>query len=281
MESIIFKNIIDKINESTSNINSYFKNIDYYDTNIYTIFEKMPKNNIIIYILIIFLIFNFISRLNIRFNEIFSLFICIIIIYYLMKKDYTTFIDFTNEKSNQLKFLHKLMFDNKNWITMNDKNFFITPIYPYQKSYLYLNPVIVQLFFDIKKISSYNISSYVNSLIHCNNVIGIEYESKIGLNREYLNYQTAILEQQKALNELNSSIYNIPESYVPVYMKSIKLLQELLNKHIYNISQLYKNNNKLNSITIDSVPNDFYEVNFVINPDDTKTKEYISVFNMY
>jgi hypothetical protein len=133
----------------------------------------------------------------------------------------------------------------------------------------------------MKGISSYNISSYVESLYHCNNLIGIEYESKIGLNRDYLNYNSAILEKSKALNALNSSIYNIPEAYVQKYMKSMKILQSLLNQHLYTIGNYFKNNNKLNPITINKVPDDFYDINFIINPDDTKTSDYMSVYNMY
>ena len=84
MSSIIFENIINKINNSTENINSYFENIDIYNTNIYDIIDKIPKYNIIIYIFIIFLIFNFVSRLNIRLNEILTWIICILLLYFLI-----------------------------------------------------------------------------------------------------------------------------------------------------------------------------------------------------
>ena len=56
MSDIIFQNLFHKINLSTNNINSYFENIDYYNTNFYDILSKNPKYNLIIYILIVFLI---------------------------------------------------------------------------------------------------------------------------------------------------------------------------------------------------------------------------------
>jgi hypothetical protein len=281
MTSIIFQNIYDKLNESTQNINDYFNDIDFYNKNIYILFQKLPKYNIIIYIFIIFIIFNFISKFNIRLNEILSLFISIILIYFLMEKDYTSFILFTNTKKKQLKFLHNLMFDNNNWITITNNYFISKPFNSPEKSYLYLNPLIVQLFYNIKNYSSFNISSYVNSLFHCNNVLGIEYEVSLGLNREYLNYETAQFEKDNDLNELCSDIYNIPHADTGKYRSVIKTLHSLLASHMYNISQLLKNKNELNPITVDSVPNDLYDIDFFIKKDDTHTPGYMSVFNLY
>jgi hypothetical protein len=281
MTSIIFQNIYDKLNESALNLNYYFDNIDLYNKNIYILFKKLPKYNIIIYIFIIFIIFNFVSRFNIRLNEILSLFISIILIYFLMEKDYTSFILFTNTKKKQLKFLHNLMFDNNNWITITNNYFISKPFNSPEKSYLYLNPLIVQLFYNIKNYSSFNISSYVNSLFHCNNVLGIEYEVSLGLNREYLNYETAQFEKDNALNELCSVIYNIPHADTGKFRSVIKTLHSLLTSHMYNISQLLKNKNELNPITVDSVPNDLYDIDFFIKKDDTHTPGYMSVFNLY
>lgn len=281
MTSIIFQNIYDKINNATENINYYFSNEDLYNKNIFLLFDRLPKYNVLIYILIIFIIFNFISRFNIRLNEIFALLISVIVIYYLMEKDYTTFILFTNTKKKQLQFLHKLMFDNDNWITITDNYFMSKPFNVPEKSYLYLNPLIIEFFYNIKNYASFNISSYVNSLFHCNNILGIEYEVSIGLNRDYLNYETAIYEKNNALNELSSVIYSISPAEVVKYKDSIKVLQSLLTTHIYNISQILKNKNKLTQITVNTMPDDSYDTNFIIKNDDTHTSGYMSVFNLY
>ncbi len=281
MENIIVKNIYDDVNTAANNINSYFNNIDYYDTNIYTIIEKLPKYNVLIYIFIIFIIFNFINRLNIKLNEILAFMICLLLIYYLIKKDYTSFIKYTQNKNLQLKFIHNLVFNNKDWSYVNYNNLFIRPFQSSEKSYLYLDPNIIEIFFNFKNISSFNISAYVNSAIHANNILGIEYEIKIGLNRDYLNYNTAVEESKKALNELNSAIYKLPEGYIDKYKRSIELLHGILNQHLINIGNICKNNNKLNDITITTMPDNFYDENFIISADDTKTSDYISVYNMY
>ena len=95
MDGFIFKNLLNKINNSSDDINTYFKNDDLYNNNIYEILSKIPKYNIIVYIFIIFLIYNFIKKLEIRLNEILVWIICILLIYLLIKKDYTQFIQYT------------------------------------------------------------------------------------------------------------------------------------------------------------------------------------------
>jgi hypothetical protein len=282
MTSIIFQNVLDNVFNSTNNINSYFENYDKYKTNIYQLINTLPNEYIVIYIFIVFLLYNFILRFNINSGHIYALLITVIIMYFIINNNYFNFMSYTSKKTTDLKFLHKLMYDNKdNFISSNSVNFFLTPIKPYQVSYLYLNPALIEVFISIKDISSLNISSYVDSLYHSNNVIGIDHESSIGLNRNYLNYNSAILEKNKALNSLNSAIYNLPESYIPKYMKSIKILHGLLNEHLNNIGNNFKNVNKLNGLRVDTVPDDFYDINFIISPNDTKTRDYISTYNMY
>jgi hypothetical protein len=281
MDNIIFKNIYDKISSSTSNVNSYFDNIDYYNTNMYDILYKIPKYNIIIYIFLIAIIYNFINRLKIRLNEILTFLFCLLIIYLLIKKDYTEFIKYTQYKKSQLNFLHKLIF-NKEWEYAKHNSILIKPTGG-EKSYLYLNPVIVELFYNIREYSQYNISSYINSIIHCNNVIAIEYQSKIGLDKEYMNYEMAIDETKKALNELSSVIYNLPLtklSYIKL-KNTVKTLHELLNKHIHVIGELFKNDNKVNDINMFSMPDSFYDDYFLIMANDTNTDEYNSTYNLY
>lgn len=283
MSSIIFQNIIDKINTSSNNINSYFENSDYYNTNIYDIYTKIPKSNIIIYIFIVFIVFNFISRLEIRLNEIMTFLVSVILIYILFKKDYSEFIKYTNVKKSQLDFLHKLIFNDTGVDYAKIADIFFKPAGHNEKSFLYLNPLIVQFFYNLRNYSQLNISSYVNSIIHSNNVIGLSYQSTIGLDRSYLNYELAIDETKKALNSLNSMIYNLHSTKIS-YNKleeSIKILHSLLNKHISDMAVIFKNENKMGTMSIDKRPDSFYDMYFKISEDDTKTQDYMSVYNLY
>lgn len=283
MSSIIFKNIIDKITTSSNNINNYFENIDSYNTNIYEILKKLPKDNIIIYIFIVFCVYNFISRLKIRLNEILSFIVCLVILYILSQKDYKEFINYTDIKKDQINFINKLIFNGKVWDYVKKNNIFIESLNLREKSYLYLNPAIVEFFYNLRLFSKYNISSYINSIIHCNNIIRIDYETKLGLNSEYYNFEIALDEKKKALNELNSLIYNLPSTVVSYnnFNDSIKILQSLLNKIINDMSILFKDLNKTKEINISSKPDNFFEENYFISEDDTKTQNFISTYNMY
>ena len=44
---------------------------------------------------------------------------------------------------------------------------------------------------------------------------------------------------------------------------------------------MLKNKNKLTPITVDTMPDDYYGINFIIKNDDTHTPGYMPVFNLY
>ena len=129
----------------------------------------------------------------------------------------------------------------------------------------------------------YNISAYTMSIIHSNNVIAFDYESQIGINRKYYNYQTAIVEKEKALNELNTVIYNLPSTIVDYekFNSTIQTLHSLLNQHLINMDTLFKNINKTKEINNSSMPDNFYDETFLIKANDMESKEYISTYNVY
>jgi len=284
MSEIIFKRIYDKVNDASANINSYFDNFSIYNANFYEILKNIPKQNIILYLFIGLIIFNLIRPLNIRLNEILTFMVCMLVIYYLIQKDYSEFTTFIKSKKNQLNFLHKLMFDDKGWSFQLENEISFLPNVLKKKSYLYMNPIIVELFYNARKYLEYNPNAYISSLRHCNNVIGFDYETKIGLNREYYNYDTAILESKKALNDFQSFIYSINPLTLqnfPEFLDYQTKLHELLNSHLYNMSILFKEKNKSEDLTVDKRPDNFYDMNFFISADNTKTKDYNSVFDMY
>lgn len=283
MDDIIFQNIIEKINKSSNNINSYFENIDYFNTNIYDVYTKLPKYKIILYILVVFIIFSFLRTFNIRLNEIMAFSISILFIYILLIKDYKEFINYTNVKKNQLNFLHKIMFNTRDIEYAKLTNLIVKPKNSDQKSFLYLNPLIVEFFFNLREYSQLNVSAYANSLLHTNNLLGLDYQTQIGLDRQYLNYETALDEFRQALNEFNTFIYSIQLSKKAYnnFDSSIKILHSLLLKHIQDMEAIFKNDNKTKDIDIYSAPDDFYDLKFHTKADDTHINDYFSVYNIY
>jgi len=280
MNGLIFHNFLERISTTSLNINSYFQNMDSYDSDTFNILTRLPPYFIIIYIFIIFLIFNFISRIKIRLNDILTLFISIIVIYFLIRNNFKTFTDYSKLKQTQLEFIHKLIFDNEFSYALKD-DFIIKP--SKEKTYLYTDPTLIDFYYNIREYSQYNISSFVKSLIHCNNILGLCYEAKMGINRKYLNYETIVLETKNALNELNSIIYNLPSSIITFnkFKNSMLILHKLLNQHVYDMGILFKSTNKLDDINLYKMPDNFYDEYFFISSNDTKVKNYQSVYNMY
>lgn len=284
MSELIFKRLYDKVNDATSSINQYFDNFSLYNANFYTTLKNIPKHNIVIYLFIALIIFNLIRPLNIRLNDILTFMVCILVIYYLIQKDYSEFTTYIGTKKNELNFLHKLMFNQKDWSFQIEDEISFLPSILKKKTYLYMNPVLVELFYNARKYVEYNPSAYISSLRHCNNVIGLDYETKIGLNREYYNYDTAILESKKALNDFQSFIYSIDpltKQNFPQFLDYQTKLHGLLNGHLNNMSILFKQKNKTEELDISKRPDNFYDMNFFISPDNTKTRDYNSVFDMY
>jgi len=280
MNGLIFHNLLERISTTSLNINSYFQNMDSYDSDIYNILTKLPSYFIIIYIFIIFLIFNFVSRITIRLNDILTLFISIIVIYFLIRTNFKSFTDYTKLKQTELEFIHKLIFDNEFSYALKD-DFIVKP--SKQKTYLYTDPLIIDFFYNIREYSQYNISAFVKSLIHCNNILGLCNEAKIGINRKYLNYEIIIFETKNALNELNSIIYSLPSNIITYnkFKNSMLTLHKLLNQHVYDMGILFKSSNKLDGINLNKMPDNFYDEYFFISSNDTKMNNYQSVYNMY
>ena len=283
MSNLIFNNLFDKIGDSSNYINGFFEDFGYYNNTIYELLSKLPSYQIVIYFFIILLIYSFLGKLNIRTNEILAFLVSCTVIYYLIQKDFNGFIDFTKANKQQLTFLNKIMLDKKYNFESNIGYVILRPKDLTQDSYLYLSPIIINFFYDIRECINYNIIAYSNTLFHCNNIIGLEYESRIGINRTYYNYQIAVDESKKALNELQSLIYMTPSTIMTYnkFQNSIKVLHEILNAYLSRMSTLFQNKNKIEDITIDTKPDNFYDMNFFISADDTHTKNYISTFDLF
>ena len=146
MSNLIFNNLFDKIGDSSNYINTFFDDFGYYNNTIYELLSKLPSHQIVTYFFIILLIYSFISKLNIRTNEILAFLVSCVVIYYLIQKDFNGFIDFTKANKNQLKFLNKIMFDKKYNFESNIGNRFLKPKDLTEESYLYLSPIIINFF---------------------------------------------------------------------------------------------------------------------------------------
>jgi len=285
MSNIIFNNYLEKSNETNKKISEFLDKKDLYIPNIYNILNTIPNNKILFYFFLILLIYSFFKNMEIRLNEIFIFLVCMIVLYILIQKDYVNFIKFTDDKKLQMDFLEKMMFQNLNYekaiiggesLTSTDIN--------NKTSYLYYDPIIVSYYYNIRDIINYDSSSYINSLLHTNNLLKISYQSNIMQKNLKENYEQAIIEKKKALNYLSHIIFNIPSNGVfqKKYDDSLQILHQRLNGHIDNIAILFKDIIKQrNDNTNSYLPEDTFEKDQYTQPYDNDKRKSNLVHDLY
>jgi hypothetical protein len=285
MSTFIFNNYLEKSNDTNKKISEFLDKKDLYIPNIYNILNTIPANNVLFYFLVILLIYAFIRNKEIRLNEIFIFLIGLLIIYFLIQKDYINFTKFTDEKKIQIKFLEKLLFQNNNFesaiiggesLTINDvKN---------KKSYLYYDPIIIEFYYNIRDMVNYDISSFINSLSHTNNLLRISYQSNMLKENLKENFEQAVIEKNKALNSLSYLIFNIPTNNIlyKKYKDSIEILHLRLNGHIENMAILFKDTTReKNDNTNSYLPTDTFDKNQDTQPIDKGVNRSSLVYNLY
>ena len=205
------------------------------------------------------------------------------VIIYLFQKDYLDFTNYIKDNSNKIKFLNKLLFNDTNWNYADTQGDFLTLNKQYQKSYLYLNPLIVDFFYNIREFTQYNINNYTECLRNVNNIIGINQQVSRNLYNPFLDYTTAILFRDNALNALSAIIYNIPSTIIldDKLYNSVTELQELLNAHILDIGAICKYKNEKDGIDNSSMPDDIISDKDYIKENDTNSVGYNNSYNLY
>ena len=285
MSSFIFNNYLEKSNETNKKINEFLDKKDIYIPNIYNILNTIPSNSVLFYFFVVLLVYAFLKNREIRLNEIFIFMVCIVIIYFLIQKDYVNFIKFTDDKKLQMNFLEKLMFQNNNFeraiiggesLTIGDSN--------NKESYLYYDPIITTYYYNIRNLINYDSSSYINSLMHTNNLLKISYQSNILKQNLKENYEQSIIEKNKALNSLSQMIFNLPSNNISdkKYKDSLDILHLRLNGHIENIAILFKDTTKQrNDNTNIYLPEDTFEKNQSTQPYERDIRKSSLVYDLY
>jgi hypothetical protein len=281
MSELIIRKIIGDIGKSSQIIIDNFDKLVRSNSNLYTIVDSIPNYNRLYYVFIFIGILYFTTRYDIKLNFILGILLSIIFIHYLISRDNVLQDSFIDDKDLQLRFLNDLLFDNRDkYVTsvIND-NFNIEP--PFEQSYLYLNPLIIQFFYNTRENSQYNLSNYVNSLSKINNILALSFQINIGVENPYQNYKTIKKLYNDALNSYHSIIYSLPSDKI-IYKKfnsSLKILQSLLIKHLDDATVICKLKNNKEDINIDTLPNSILDSD--INEDDTKTEGFSCNYSFF
>ena len=281
MSELIIRKIIHDVGKSSQLIINNFEKLIQSNENIYSIIETIPNEKIFTYSFIVVIVVYIITKIDIKLNLLFALFISTIIIHYMISKDNVLQKEFIDSKDTQLKFLNELLFYEKDkYVTsvIND-NFNINP--PFEQSYLYLNPLIIEFFYNTKENSQYNLSNYISSLRAINSLLEINYQMSIHLENPFQNYKTMQKLYHDALNNYHSIIYSLPSNKV-VYKKfnnSMKILQSLLLKHMNDAKIICKIKNNREDNNIYTLPDSILDEN--VSANDMKTKGFSENYSFF
>ncbi len=282
MSDFIFSRYMDDTSKASKNINNYFDKFEIYNSNLYQILNQIPNYNLVQYLFIasfFFFVFNF---YEVKLNHLLTFFIVILVIGYLIQKDFGDFNKYTSTKKNQLKFLNKLCFDGQSWRNFgpnNDMN--IKPTV--KESFLYRNPLIVEFFYNIREFTQYNISAYVDTVLHVNNIMRLHQQIELGLEDPFSNLDVAKEEVKNALNSLESTIYKLPISVATdsKYTKSVKTLQSLLTNYVIEMEQMCQRVNKKRGFNVITKPDDQLNSSFDVSANDMNLKDYNPSYNLF
>lgn len=266
-EKLILKKVYTEGEKASSYINAYFENYSLYNYSLYDQLKHISSEKIVYYLFGGLLFFAFFHRLAVQPSHILAFLTLCIILYYLIQKDYGDFIHYTKNKSNELKFLNEmLMNSSSNWSIHNNLDQMnIKP--ELRQSYLHYNPYLVQFYYNTREMSIYNIESYVDSLTHCNNMIGLLVQMRNNLENPFQDYKSAIEEYKKCMNAFKSIVFKSPSgrSGDKKLNDSIHTLQTLLMALLKEMEMICKNKNKVNGLQTNSMPDDALEMHTLID----------------
>ena len=285
MTDIVLDRFLFNSNDANSKISNFIENKDEYFTDMYKVLSTIPNNYILQYFFIIICIYALFKNRDIRLNDILVFLICFVLIYILSQRNYSNFFKFTQKKTNELKFLDKIMFDGIKTIKgeIGDFNTYETSNLNLKKSYLYYSPLITSLMYNLKAYIQFNIQAYSSCLFNINDFLKICYQANFLTDSLVDNYESLIILKNSALNELSTLIYSIHTSTV-TYNKlsdSVNLLHELLNRHIDAVSKLFQDRVSYDINSDSYVPLDVFEKHLRVMPNDMKTNNYQPSYNLY
>ena len=285
MFNIILKRFITNINAAMTRFETKMINDKIINISTFQKILLIRRSKVLVYLFIIFIFYIFFKNVNISLSIIFWMLISVIVIGFLIQKDHNDEVNFIKSKEQQLKFLHDLMFSNDQWYrSIYKQNFIIKP--EPGESYLHLNPLLVEFFYNTKEYSQYCITNYIISLFHCNNIVGLLEDSKIGLKNPFQNLTVAQREYKLALNNYESIIHSLPQvnkdsSEGNKFIKAIHILQSILLNMIEKIINNCEEYTSKVGYNIHTIPNNMLEKFKIIQGNDTELMDYMPNFDYF
>jgi len=258
MSNIVLKKVIKDIGENSEDIVYQNDFVGFFKKNgIYEIVRILGTNQMIFIMLICIFVYGFVSHIAVSINNIYAFILAGILFFFMVTKWKEGATVFYQDKQRKLLFLNNIISETtealpSGALASNNKSFQDDS----PKSYLYLNPAIVDLFYNHREFTNYSFAEYRNSLISCNQLIQLAENIKISVSNRGNQYEEAMMIKQKCLNHFQSMIYGLPSSSSmnKNFNDSLILLQEILEKIIFNIEEEVEILNRQNGINTEYYP---------------------------
>lgn len=279
---LILENLLSTFSKSTLLINDKFSKNNLENQNYFNLFEQVPNFIKVKYIFIIVLSIFIFNYINVNISHLSAIIIGLVIIFYFINKDNNNFISFFNSHEEKIKFLDSILFSDKS----TEQTAALQNIQKYLnfdpmklKSYLYLDPVVVQFFFLNSTFVNFHYTAYKSCLMTMNYLIYMHNLFKNpGMNYAYLEMDVAYQLRTEALNNLHSMIYKLPsdEKINNQYEQAMRDLLSITDQMLIDmITNLKKNENK--NINIYWKPLHFFQE----QPNDTELPDFKNNFAMF
>lgn len=233
--------------------------------------NKEKFNNVILFIIVLYLLFNI--KLNKNFILIFILLMIFILYYNNIKYNDTT------EYQNISKIFDKLSINKK-------------------YKYLSINYDIINTYNKLSFLIRFNKTSYLESMYYMNKFYSVYYYIKIGLYKNfkqldklkvitYQKIQNIIMYRKEALNILKSAIFDSPIDDFIIDKQKVLNINKYISDNI-KLLDIYSNNNLMELIKINNElmedninnNNNYIFINFP-EPNPLNELNYMPNFNLY
>ena len=257
--NIILKFLLNNISEKT-NRDQYDESVSKPIKNLSTfeLVNIVGRNRLFMFGIVLFIAFAFFLRTNITIGVLFG-FIFLSAIYYIYYNYLVYDIEkFTKDKEEKINFLNtilnkgndtlsdSLLSDSDNWVEFGEEN----------KSYLYINPVVVDFYYKNKYLLEYSYNSFAKSLMHMNSMIKLEKQIEMGLENRGNQYSLLKMIESKCLNAFQACIYALPSSTAmnEAYKNNIKFLQRITQNIIEKAKKKIEEQNSKQGIDTEYYP---------------------------
>lgn len=280
MFNIIFKRLLNNINDTTKYLNVELENNKISNTNFYELINILPKKQLLLYISISIIFFVIFRDLKINLSLILCFILTISFIFFFLSKDKNEREKYIKDNNLKINFLLEIMYDLKNVnIFFDDK--VIGFIRNKENFYLQENQLFVELMYDTKELYLLAPNNFVSVLRNTNVLLGLHKDLEIGVENPFENLKNGIFYYKKAMNAFESLIHSKKYSDYNDLDKRTKLLQSILLSVLQKMINICKNKNNSDGLTTISIPNNNLDELLFVEDNDTETKSYMPNYNYF